>query len=47
MRFVWQLVGLIAKAAVVIAGVVIAMEAVDRVRDREQSRYLVDEDFDD
>lgn len=47
MRFVWKLVGLIVKAAVLIAGVVVAMEAVDRVRDREQSRYLVDEDFED
>ena len=29
------------------AGVVVAMEAVDRIREREQSRYLVDEDFED
>lgn len=47
MKLVWKLIGWIVKAALVIAGVVAAMEMVDLLRERERCHYLVDEDFDD
>ena len=46
MKYIWKLVGLIVKAAVLAAGVVVAFEA-DRVRERERTRYLVNEEFND
>lgn len=45
MKVIWKLVEWAAKLAVLAAGVVVAFEAADRVRDRERTRYLVDEDF--
>ncbi len=47
MNFLNKLIALLVKVVVLAAGVVVAMEAVDRFREREQSRYLVDEDFED
>ena len=47
MKFLSRVIALIVKGTVLAAGVVVAMEAVDRIREREQSRYLVDEDFED
>jgi len=47
MNAVWKLVGWIVKIAVLAAGVVVAFEAVDRLRERERDKYLVDEDFTD
>jgi len=47
MDFLNKLIVLAAKLAVLAAGVVVAMEAADRLREREQSRYLVDVDFED
>lgn len=48
MKLVWNLVGWAIKAAILIAGVVAAMETVDLVREqRGRCHYLVDEDFND
>ena len=47
MKYIWKLVGLIVKAAVLAAGVVVAFEAADRVRERERTRYLVNEESND
>ena len=47
MKMVWKLVGRVVKAAVVIAGIVVAVEAVDLLQERERCRYLVDQDFED
>lgn len=47
MKLVWKLVGWAVKAAILIAGVVAAMEIVDLLKERERCHYLVNEDFDD
>ena len=47
MKCVGKVWGLMLKAAVLAAGVVVAFEAADRVRERERTRYLVNEEFND
>lgn len=47
MKLIWKLTGLIVKLAVLAAGVVVAFEAADRIREKERDKYLVDEDFND
>lgn len=47
MKVIWKLVGWIVKVAVLAAGVVVAVEAVDFLQERERCHYLVNEDFDD
>ncbi len=47
MRWIGKLAGLAAKLAALAAGVVIAMEALDLLRERERSRYIVDKTFTD
>jgi len=47
MKVIWKLVGWIVKAAVLAAGIVVAMETVDFLQGRERCHYLVDEDFED
>ena len=47
MKIIGKLAAFIVKAAVLAAGVIVAMEALDLLRERGQSRYLVDEDFED
>lgn len=47
MKVIGKLVGLIVKLAVLAAGMVVAIEAVDFFQSRERGHYLVDEDFED
>ena len=47
MKFLGKLVTLLLNLAVLAAGIVVIAEAWDLLREREQARYLVDEDFDD
>ena len=47
MKLIWKLVGWMVGAAVIIAGVVAAMELADLLLERERCHYLVNEDFDD
>lgn len=47
MKLVWKLVGWAVKVAVIVAGVVAAMELIDLLKERERCHYLVDEDFND
>jgi len=47
MKVIGKLIGWIVKAAVLAAGFIVAIEAVDFFQGRERCHYLVDEDFED
>ena len=47
MKVIGKMAAFIVKMAVLAAGVVVAMEAIDLIRERGEARYLVDEEFED
>lgn len=45
MKYVWKLVQLILKIAVLIAGIIVAMECIDAYSEKNHHKYLITEDL--